>query len=205
MYKLYWCPFTASLAPMAVLEELGVEYEAVLIETSRGQHRSPDYLAINPCGLVPAMTLPDGRTIFEAAAMVIYLCDLHPEADLAPAPDDPLRPAYLQWMLYLADTPQPNYRRLYYPERFASDSESVREKGVEALLNDWRIVEEAMEDKDWLLGNRFSACDIYMLMLATWFDMPEDLYGRYPNIARCARKTAARPATAQAVVRHQRA
>ena len=205
MYRLYWCPFTASLAPMAVLEEIGVGYEAELVDTAKGGQKSPDYLALNPCGLVPAITLHDGRTMFESAAIVMHLCDRHPAAGLAPALDDPQRPLYYQWILYLADTPQPNYRRIYYPERFSADDadlEGIRTRGVADLLANWKIVDDALADGAWLLGERFSACDIYMLMLTTWFEPPEALYETHPNIARCAQLTATRPAVARALTRH---
>lgn len=206
MYRLYWSPFTASLAPMAVLEEIGAEYETELVDTDKGRQKSHDYLALNPCGLVPAMSLPDGRTIFEAAAIVMHLCDRHPATDLAPPLDDPRRPLYYQWMLFLADTPQPNYRRIYYPERFSTDEadlENIRTRGVADLLANWKIVDDALVDGEWLLGDRFSACDIYMLMLATWFEPPDALYETYSNVARCARATAARTAVARAMIRHE--
>ena len=207
MYRLYWCPFTASLAPMAVLEETGAEYDAELVDIDAGRHKSPEFLAVNPRGLIPAMMLPDGQTIFEAAAMVLHLCDCYPGAGLAPPQDDPLRARYYQWMLYLADTPQPNYRRYYYPERFSTDpadADKVRTRGVEALLADWKIVDDALAGGEWLLGETFSACDIYMQMLTTWFEPPEALFEHCPHVARVAAAAAARPAVARAIARHER-
>ena len=203
MYKLYWTPGTASLAPMAVLEESGADYEGVRIDTERKQHKSADYLALNPCGLVPAIILPDGRAMFEAAAIVMFLCDLYPAAQLAPPPGDPDRPFFYQWMLYLADTPQPTFRRYFYPGRFATDEGDVRKRGIDALLGDFAIVEDALSHGEWLLGDRFSACDIYLHMLTTWFKPPEALYARFPNIARVVAAVEARPASARAIGKHR--
>ncbi|MCK5623831.1 MAG: glutathione S-transferase family protein [Alphaproteobacteria bacterium] len=203
MFKFFWAPETASLAPMAVLEEVGAEYEAILIDYEGRQQKSADYLALNPCGLIPAMTLPDGRTMFEAAAIVMHLCDLYPAAHLAPPPGDPDRPLFYQWMLYLADSPQPTYRRYYYPDRFAADEDDVRKRGVDTLLDEFAIVEGALSHSEWLLGNRFSACDIYLHMLTTWFEPPEALYARFPNIARVAAGVEDRPASARAIARHR--
>jgi glutathione S-transferase len=202
MFKLYWSPDTASLAPMAVLEEVGAEYEAVEIDYEGRQQKSADYLALNPCGLIPAMVLPDGRAMFEAAAMVMHLCDLYPAAHLAPPLGDPDRPLFYQWMLYLADTPQPTYRRYYYPGRFATDEDDVRKRGVDALLAEFAIVEDGLRG-EWMLGKRFSACDIYLHMLTTWFEPPEALYARFPNIARVAAGVEARPASARAIAKHR--
>ncbi len=202
MFKLYWSPDTASLAPMAVLEEVGAEYEAILLDYDAEEQKTADYLALNPCGLVPAMTLPDGRTMFEAAAIVMHLCDLYPAAHLAPPPGDPDRPLFYQWMLYLADTIQPTYRRYYYPERFAADAEDVKKRGTDTLLAEFAIVEDGLRG-EWMLGKRFSACDIYLHMLTTWFEPPEALYARYPNIARVAAGVEARPAARRAIDLHR--
>lgn len=202
MYKLYWAPETASLAPMAVLEEVGADYEAIPIDYEGGELKSADYLALNPCGLVPTMVLPDGRAMFEAAAIVMHLCDEHPEAHLAPPPGDPDRPLFYQWMLYLADSPQPTYRRYYYPGRFAADEEDVRRRGIDALLAEFKIVDDALSHGEWMLGDRFSACDIYLYMLTSWFEPPEALYVRFPNIARVAAGVTTRPASARAIAKH---
>jgi glutathione S-transferase len=199
MFKLYWAPNMASLAPMAVLEEVGANYEAILIDKANKQQKSADYLALNPCGLIPAMALPDGRAMFEAAAIVMHLCDLHPAAHLAPPPGDPDRPLFYQWMLYLADTPQPTYRLYYYPHRFAADEDSV-----DTLLAQFAIVEDALSHGEWLLGDRFSACDIYLHMLTTWFEPPEALHAGFPNIARVAAAVEARSASARAIAMHRR-
>ena len=203
MYRLYWAPETASLAPMAVLEEVGADYKAIQIDYEGGQQKSDEYLAINPCGLIPAMMLPDGRAMFEAAAIVMNLCDRYPAAHLAPPPGDADRPLFYQWMLYLADTPQPTFRRYYYPGRFAADEDDVRKRGVDALLDQFAIVEDALMHGEWLLGDRFSACDIYLHMLTTWFEPPEALYARFPNIARVAAAVEARPASARAIGMHK--
>jgi glutathione S-transferase len=203
MYKLYWAPNTASLAPMAVLEELGTDYEAILLDYRAGEQKTAGYLALNPNGLVPTLILEDGRPMFEAAAIVLYLCERHQASHLAPPPGDPDRPLFFQWMLYLADTPQPTYRRYYYPGRFAADQDDVRKRGLEALLDEFAIVEDALSRGGWLLGDRFSACDIYLHMLTTWFEPPGALYARFPNIARAAAAVEARPAAARAIGKHR--
>jgi glutathione S-transferase len=203
MYKLYWDTDSASLAPMAVLEEIGVDYEAVRVKLDAGAHKAAEYLAINPCGRVPALVLPDGRAMFEAAAIVMHLCDAHAAAHLAPPPGDPDRPFFYQWLLYLADSPQPDFRRYYYADRFAGNEEDVRKRGVDALLEEFRIVDDALAHGEWLLGERFSACDIYLYMLSTWFEPPEALYSRYAGIAHVARAIEARPACARAIEAHR--
>ena len=166
---------------------------------------------INPNGLVPALKLGDGRVMFETAAMVLYLADRYPDAGLAPAGDDPDRAHYYQWLLFLADTIQAAYKRYYWPHRFITDEGDlenmkprIREQAVHDLLGHWAIVEENLAGRQWMLGDDFSAADIYMLMLAHWFRPVDDLFARCPNVARVAENTAVRPAVRKAREMHER-
>ncbi len=95
-YQLYWYRTASSLAPMAVLEEVGVAYEAVEIDTAAGEHKAADYRQIHPLGLVPALRLPDGGTVFESAGIVMFLADRYPVTGLAPAPASDDRAFYNQ-------------------------------------------------------------------------------------------------------------
>jgi len=108
MYKLYWHPSSSSLAPMAVLEELGVPFDLHEVDFDSGENRTSSYLAIQPLGLVPAIVLEDGGTMFESAAIIQYLCDRHREPNLAPSFDEAQRPRYLQWLFFMADTIYPS-------------------------------------------------------------------------------------------------
>ena len=72
------------MIPHIVLEELGVPYERVLVDRSQNRHKEPAYLKLNPNGLIPV--LADGDLVlYETAAIVLHLCDTHPQAKLAPA------------------------------------------------------------------------------------------------------------------------
>ena len=109
MYALYYSPGAASMVVHWLLIELGVPHELRLVDTKAGQQNSPGYLALNPNGVVP--TLVDGGTPrFECSALTMMLADRHPAAGFAPAPEDPLRPQYLQWMFHLANAVQPLFR-----------------------------------------------------------------------------------------------
>lgn len=205
MYTLHWAPVTGSLAVQAVLEEIGVPYRLQLVDTAAGAHREAEYLRIAPNGKVPALTDGEGRAYFESAALVMLLCDRHPEAGLAPTPDDPARGHYYQWLLYLADTAYPAYQRIYHRVRFSTDrgdSDRVAAKARADLLGHWRVVDEALAGHTWLLGERYSACDPYLLMLASWFDPVSELLESCPNVGRCARAAASRPAVARALETH---
>ena len=99
MMKLYWSPRTRSFSALWLMEETGQAYERVLTDISTGAQKTPEYLAINPMGKVPA--LKDGdATLAEAAAICAYVAERYPEARLAPPLGDPGRAKYLYWLFF---------------------------------------------------------------------------------------------------------
>ena len=204
-YTLYWNPNSSSLAVQAVLEEVGAAYELRLVDIAKGEHRSEAYRRINPNGLVPTLVLEDGTPVFESAAIVMYLADRYPEARLAPAPDAITRARYNQWLFYLADTLYPAYKRFYYPQRLSTDpadADKVRARAADDLLELWGIVDAELGDGPWLLGEQFSAADIYLMMFTLWQPDRVALLGRFPNVARTAMAVAERSAVRRALAQH---
>ena len=119
MYTLYGRPATGSAAVEALLEELGLPYRLETVAKGPDGRPSAHYLAnINPLGPVPALKLPDGSVMTESAAMMIYLADLVPGANLAPLPTHPARGQYLRVMLFLAAEIYPADLRLFYSDRY---------------------------------------------------------------------------------------
>jgi len=206
MYTLYWHPWSSSYAPMAVLEELGVRFDLHEVDYDGGETQTPEYRLLQPLGLIPALKIDNDRSMFESAAIILYLCDLHPDAGLAPKPDEADRPAYLQWMLYLADTLYPSYNRYYHPERYTAEADgaaSVKDQARMTAMNQWRVVDDALgRQGPWLLGERFSACDIYLQMITTWHETPIDLFRDFPNVERVARAVTGRNGCRRAIERH---
>jgi glutathione S-transferase len=206
LYILHWAPGTGSLAVQAVLEEVGVPYRLQRVDLAAGEHQTAAYLRINPNGVVPALVDGDGRAYFESAGLVMLLCDRHPEAALAPPPLDPLRGRHYQWLLFMADTIYPAYSRWFHGDRFSTepaDASRIREKARLDLLAKWRIVDDVLADSLYLLGERPGACDLYLLMLATWFQPIGEFLEACPNVVRCAREVATRPAVARALATHE--
>ncbi|MFQ5985523.1 MAG: glutathione S-transferase family protein [Alphaproteobacteria bacterium] len=202
MYRLYGFPGTSSMAPHAVLEEIGAAYEVVPVDIRKP--RDPAYLRLNPTGQVPTL-VDDGTVVYEAAAIVMYLVDRHPDCGLAPALGDPLRGMYYQWLLYMAATLQPAFKMHYYPERFTTDpgDEPKVQANVAGRLDDiWTKIDNALAAGPYVLGQRFSACDIYLQMLTTWRAEPQKPISAYPNVARCAERVSERPAVARMLKAH---
>jgi glutathione S-transferase len=89
MYILYGGDFTRATLVQWVLEEGDIEYELRKIDIQNGEHRSADFLAINPAGLVPVLITSDGDALYELAALMLYLADRHQLTELAPPSTDP--------------------------------------------------------------------------------------------------------------------
>ncbi len=208
MYTLYWCPRTASLAPELLLALAGLPYEKRLIDVKTGQNREPAYLAINPTGFVPALALPEGGTLAETAAIMLYLCDRH-GLDLAPAPTAPERAAFLQDMQFLSSVIQATYKRVYFPQRFAAPNpgdpgdpadsavaEGIKARALEMQEEHWALMARRLEESGgpFLAGARCTAADLYLAMLASWHPAEVGLVERTPALARCVGAVMALPA-----------
>ena len=198
MYTLYWSPGSASLAPHGALEEAGAKYDLKLTSTDEGAHRDPAYLKLNPNGKVPTLVVDGTFVMFESAAMAMLIADRHPEAKLAPGPDEIARGHFYQWLTHLTNSVQPAMLRYYYPERHTSDSAgtaAVAASAMEEIATLWgRIDRHLAANGPYLLGGRFSAADIFAYMLSTWQQCCPDTYERFSNLKRLADLVAARPA-----------
>ncbi len=197
MYKLYYAPKSASMGVRVILDEIGVPYE--LLETSivQGEQRPPEQLKINPNGWVPVL-LWDSGAMYECAAITIFLCDRHPETGLAPATNAPTRALYLQTLVYFSNSVQNAFQLTYYPDRFSNSPEGepgAQERGNRRLRETWSVVDRQIGRKEWVLGDHFSAADIYLFMLTTWLRPTKGhpSVEEFPNVGRVAGAVAQRP------------
>jgi len=204
MYQLYYASGSAAFAPQMVLEEIGADYRLIEVDISKDKPRDPDFLKLNPNGWVPVLV--DGDLVMhESAAIVMYLADRHAEAGLAPPLGDALRGRYYQWLVYMADCLQVAYQMNYYPERHSMDDGRVPDivaKGRERLARVWSYMDDALDPGPYLLGDQFSACDLYVAMLVTWHPDYESFLAEVPNVARCVERVFQRPAVQRAMKSH---
>lgn len=169
MLTLYYSPGACSTASHVALEETGAPYEAKLISTAKGDQKTPEYLAINPRGKVPALRA-DNDVITENVAILTYLARRFPQADLLPK--DPLEEARcLSTMAWLSNTVHPGFTRVFRPERFAAEPsahEAVKASGREAFWASLQEIDALLAGKTWLAGDRYSVCDPYALVFYAW-------------------------------------
>lgn len=161
----YTNPMSRGRIARWMLEEIGRPYRTVVLEYGTTM-KAPEYLAINPMGKVPAVTWR-GVVVTECAAVCAWLADAFPEAGLAPAPDDPARGPYLRWMFFGAG-----------PLEAAVTARSLgllapADKAAMAGYGSFEQVVETLEAAvsgpgPWLLGDRFSALDVYLGSQIGW-------------------------------------
>jgi glutathione S-transferase len=195
MIILYSSPSTASLVVHWLLIELDLPHEVRNLDLGAREQKSPEYLRLNPAGVVPTLVL-DGRVICEAAAIVMHLADLHANAGLAPTPGSPERAQYYQWMFFLANTLQPAYRAWFYPTEPAGapnvDATKAHARGqIEAAWE--RVSTFLTTNGPYLLGTSVSAADFLMTMLMRWSrNMPRPT-DTWPALFEHASRMKARP------------
>ena len=196
-YKLYYVDDTSAMGVRVLLEEIGAPYELIQTTTDRKKPRPAEQLKINPNGWVPVL-LWDDNAMYECAAITIFLCDRHSEANLAPAIDAPERGLFLQTLVYFSNSVQTAFQLDYHADRFAdkpADEPSAQRRGHRRLRETWQIIDDQIGDNQWILGNKFSAADIYLFMLTTWLEPSrgQPAVQEFPNVKRIADAVVLRP------------
>lgn len=198
MYTLYYAPGSANLVVHLALLEIGAPHELKRIDIEKGEQRSAEYLAINPNGVVPTLVI-DGVPHGEAAALAMLLAERHPEAALTPATGSAQRADYLQWMLYLANTLQPLFRQWFYPaDHLPAGADTVKAAARAGIEKSWSHIDAHLDAHGpYMLGDRFSLVDLYVLMLMRWSrNMPRPATA-WPQLAALAARLKARPSWKQ--------
>ena len=198
MNVLYYSPGAASLVVHWLLIELDAPHELRLIDTSTGAQKSPEYLALNPNGVVPTLVM-DGVPRFEAASLLMTLADADPQHRFAPALDDPQRAEYNQWMFHLANAVQPLFRSWWYPHEPAGDdqADNVRALIAPRIGAAWdRLDAQLAKQGPYLLGDRISAADFHLAMLMRWSRRMPKPATEWPNLGAFAQRMRARPSFA---------
>lgn len=164
--KLYYLPAACSLSPHIVARELGLEI--LLIKVDHKTHRTGDgrdFRELSPFGYVPLLELDDGTTLREGPAIVQYLADLKPEANLAPANGTIERYRLQEWLSFLTSEIHKGFIPLLYA-RLAG------QYGVETakpkLEKRYAWLNEQLAGKRYLMGDTYTVTDAYLYALTQW-------------------------------------
>lgn len=181
MLTLYFAPGSSSMAPHIALHEIGVPFEARALSLADKQTRTPEYLAINPAGKVPALLI-DGRVLTEVAGILFYLARAYPAAGLLPADDPEAEAQVVSWMSYIASTIHP-----------------ARREGLEHAREVYRVADRRLGRPDWITG-RYSIADIHLFRLFWRFrNSLEPAPGDFPNIEAHYERMMERPAVRKTI------
>jgi len=155
---LYTNPTSRGRMVRWMLEEIGVPYATEVLEYDTTM-KAPAYLAINPMGKVPALRHGD-MIVTEVAAICAYLADAFPQAGLAPAPTSPLRGAYYRWLFYAAGPVEAAVTNKALG--FVVPEGRSRMAGYGSFADVMNTLEAAVSGRTYLVGDAFSAADVYL-------------------------------------------
>ena len=201
MFTLYYAPGTCALASHIALEEAGASYELRRVDFSKAQQQSPDYLAVNPKGRVPALVTPRG-TLTETPAILAFVAQSFPQAGLAPF-DDAFALAELQaFNSYLCSTLHVAHAHKYRGSRWADDPaalEAMKKKVPESVGACFDLIERDLLRGPWVMGDDYTIADAYLFTVAQWIEGDEIDPTRLPRVMDHRNRMMQRPAVAKAV------
>jgi glutathione S-transferase len=199
MIQLHYFPGNASLFPHMMLREAGADFELKLVDRAVNAQKSAAYLQLNPNGLIPVMV--DGEVaIYETAAIALHLGDRFPAAGLAPPVGTPARAAYYKWMMHISNVLQAGFRAWFYPHEFVADPEAMETAKAAAgvkMMQAFDRIADQLGRGPWLLGETFSAVDLYLLMMTRWGRTLPRPARDIPEIGAHAARLLARPRVAE--------
>ena len=182
MLKLYFSPSSSSLATHIALIECGARFELAPRLIGKQETRTPEYLAINPDGKVPALVTEQGRVLTEVAATLYYLARTHPAAGLWPVGDVDAEAEVMSWMSFVAST-----------------MHGSRARGPEHVPSALAVADRKLGDRQWAIG-RFSIADIHLFRVYWRFRPGMDVpMGTYPALEAHHDRMLARPAVQKAL------
>jgi len=201
MLKLYYATGTCALATHIALEEAGAPYEAVRVDFGSQAQRSPEYLAVNPKGRVPALVTETG-TLTETPALLCYVAQRFPQAELAPL-NDPFALAQIQeFNSYLCATVHVAHAHGRRGSRWADDAssfEDMKRKVPQTMTECFELVEHKFLKGPWVTGNHYTIADPYLFTIASWLEGDGVDTGKFPKVMRHRAAMLARPAVKKVV------
>ncbi|HEV7368016.1 glutathione S-transferase family protein [Arenibaculum sp.] len=160
----YYNPMSRAQIVNWMLEEVGAPRRTIVLDFEKGEHKTPAFLAVNPMGKLPTI-VHRGVVVTETAAIVAYLADAFPEAGLAPATDDPLRGAYYRWLFFGAGCFEPAITDRMFDRPAVARKGALGYGSYEDVLG---ALKQALDPGPYLLGERFTAADVYVGAQISW-------------------------------------
>ncbi|WP_049836055.1 glutathione S-transferase family protein [Octadecabacter temperatus] len=200
---LYYAPDNASLCIRLALEAAGLPFDTRLVDRAASAHKSENYRALNPNGLIPVLETPDGA-LFETAAILLWVAEQAPE--LMPS-DNGERAQAIKWLIWMSNTLHPTLRMLFYPDQYIAESsqDALSERTRTRLGKQLAIIDGGLADAGYVGGQVPSILDCYLCPMLRWTQLyPANAPSRpnladYPTLQRIAAINETYPSTAAAI------
>lgn len=190
--KLYFVPRTRSTRPRWLLEELGAAHDLIRLDPAKGETRTDEHTTRHPLQHVPVLETRDG-SIFESAAIVLHLADLHPEQRLIGPPGSHARALAYQWLFFAMTELEPPCLA-YVKHRVAKTTDTDDAAEVKAKFSlAIRPLERRLSASDFLIGDDFSAADVVVGSVLIWAHALK-LVEEAPYVSAYIERLKARPA-----------
>lgn len=206
MLKLFYAVGTCALASHIALEEAGAEYTTERLIFPNNDQRKPEYLKINPKGRVPALVTDKG-ILTETPAILAYVAQLFPHANLAPINDAFAFARVQAFNSYLCSTAHVNHAHLGRGARWAdepSSLEDMKRKVPKNVTEGFALMEREMFEGPWVMGKTYSICDPYLFTLEGWLPRDTVDINLFPKIAEHNQRMKERPAVKKVLAEHAR-
>jgi glutathione S-transferase len=203
---LHFAPDTCARVPLTALEEIGCPYNVEIVAFAKGQHRSPEYLALNPKGKVPTLIV-DGHPLSENVAILSWLARAFPGAGLLPkATDDFQQALILSDLVFCASGLHPIVTRLRIPQFFCDEPEGqarVFKMAEAAMRPNFAFIDQRLSKGEWWYGDRWSIVDAYMNWV--WFRVAGTAFdvSDFQNFGRHDKSVNQRPSVQRALAVNQ--
>lgn len=205
-FTLHHSPGACSLSVHIALEEIGCDYHAACLLVAKGENRTPQYLAINPRGRVPALVIRDQggqRVLTELLAILVYLAQRFPEKGLLPLEGEDFARS-LEWVSWLGSTVhQTGTRTIIRPSGFVDDAlcqEKLREAARGRVLAAYQDMNDRLVGREWAVGDRYSMVDGLLVVYYRWgLKVGMDVRTQFPDYSKVMDRVLARPAVRRAI------
>lgn len=194
--KLYISPGACSLSPHIVMYELGMTFDLEKIDKKTKKTTSGEnFLELNPNGYIPALKLDDGKILTEGVAIVQYLADQKPEAQLAPKAGTFDRYRLIEWLNFIATELHKGFSPLFSPKI----SDEMKSAVVERLGMRFSYVDKQLSKMPFLMGKNFTVADAYLYTILTWAPYAGLKHETWPNLEKYFKAISDRPAVQKAL------
>lgn len=194
--KLYYAKGSSSIAARIILEELGVQHTSSCVDLSKQENRTPEYLALNPMGMIPLLILDDGTILTENIAILSYLGEYKPESGLLPKPGTLERHKANEWLAFIGTELQKTITHIVRIKEFSNEEKCQKEliKNLKHKLYERILVTELrLDGLDYCVMQQFGVCDAYLFYIVNRMTVLKMETAEYSNLIRVIENVKKRP------------